>query len=433
MNIMNENTPFVSNNEGTELNQSLRRHQHLPRYEHQPNTNFQMGGKPLGYQNNTIVDHSQKSHYRQSNDRISRSRKSSDNHSSKGQNNKHPNRQITDDGTDKNVNIQSNSIANLTNKSSTPKGTTQINSQIITPTKSNSNASSPNRSIDDATSSATEVFQDEINTNIRKASSKINLFKTNLLSRKRKHQSSGLQSSPLQMSSSTVYSSPPEEKQVSKYKIFKDQYPTQFYQHNSNSDDDISLMPTLAIGFENSFKNRRKNRENDLRITDEGYYFQEVNYGDSDEETDKDIQIENGHIEGDIDVSSDYIILDNFKEGTSAIPQEFARQDNFNPSLNFNTPYINIYPSTDLPIGKTLDSKNFQFSPNTVETIEEDQENLINLLNNIPIISNVFKLIDSSTKLTNTQKAFFKFMIIMGILYEIQAILEIFYELFKFE
>lgn len=62
-----------------------------------------------------------------------------------------------------------------------------------------------------------------------------------------------------------------------------DRYADEVYVHSNNSDDSFELMPTLAMGFENSINKKLKNSE--LRITGEGYFIERIE-GDSDSGSD---------------------------------------------------------------------------------------------------------------------------------------------------
>lgn len=47
------------------------------------------------------------------------------------------------------------------------------------------------------------------------------------------------------------------------------------YHHRQGSDDSLELMPTIAMGYENSFDKRLKRSQGGLRITGDGYYFED--------------------------------------------------------------------------------------------------------------------------------------------------------------
>lgn len=68
-------------------------------------------------------------------------------------------------------------------------------------------------------------------------------------------------------STSSQISNPP------KWQIFqKQQQGKQLFEHTNKSDDSLELMPTIAMGYENSL-NKKLQRRGELRITGDGYFF----------------------------------------------------------------------------------------------------------------------------------------------------------------
>ncbi|CAM9021367.1 unnamed protein product [Wickerhamomyces anomalus] len=83
-----------------------------------------------------------------------------------------------------------------------------------------------------------------------------------------------IHSSPAQ-----VFENPPSN-QSSKWQILKHNE-KQIYEHTNKSDDSLELMPTIAMGYENSINKKLQRHHGELRITGDGYFF-DHGYDDND-------------------------------------------------------------------------------------------------------------------------------------------------------
>ncbi|KAH3686834.1 hypothetical protein WICPIJ_002201 [Wickerhamomyces pijperi] len=201
----------------------------------------------------------------------------------------------------------------------------------------------------------------------------------------------------------------------------------------TEDDDNISLMPTLAIGFENSLANydfqnqpqpkynndqlmtpkkpqpqRRKRKE--LRITDEGYYFAYESTPDpSNAEVGKTVQQEeveeaeaNMYLQ---EHNRHYLSKDQIRHTSSSYPS----------------------PPTS-PMEAQYEPQELYNNHNNVDVEAAD---LTTLLSHIPIISQANQIIDVFN-ISQGNKVLIKGLVILFVLYEIQKVLEIISELFKF-
>lgn len=72
-----------------------------------------------------------------------------------------------------------------------------------------------------------------------------------------------------------------------------DYTPSPLYSHRNGSDDALELMPTIAMGYENSLDKQMRNMPNagELRITGNGYYFRPEEV-ESDDDTESDTKMD---------------------------------------------------------------------------------------------------------------------------------------------
>jgi len=85
-----------------------------------------------------------------------------------------------------------------------------------------------------------------------------------------------------------IHSSPdqvfvnPQPQSTPIWQRFKTNSNNQLYEHTNKSDDSLELMPTLAMGYENSINKKLQQKRGELRITSDGYFFDQGYNSDND-------------------------------------------------------------------------------------------------------------------------------------------------------
>lgn len=276
------------------------------------------------------------------------------------------------------------------------------------------------------------------------------------------------------------------------------------YRHRQDSTDSLELMPTIAIGYENSMDKQLRRSAGELRITGTGYYFEAAP-----EEADEDIY-DTTRYEKRQRYVSDQLYEPEFDDRRRAIPvlptedheQSYghigpptdsnphgeiseqvpteehiaypveseperpelspieitnrttnqrdkrpkllkrlfkSRNRSKRPILEFQHPQLVVDQDIPSPVQETeveeSDLRDAMTEPTRQATATEssaeatgqddlDHPPLVDLLSNIPVVSQVFQQIDESDSLSPTQKLVIKLVLIVLFLYEVQSIIE---------
>jgi hypothetical protein len=245
------------------------------------------------------------------------------------------------------------------------------------------------------------------------------------------------------------------------------------YTHKQGSDDSLALMPTLAMGYENSLDKQLKKSAGELRITGDGYYFERVpddednlDYTDESQVMSSDniepLQRENKRQQESMDNTGS-------NNAEQLTPESYEHQGPH--SVARDTPYasdifighLETVPDRRIVEPEVRKSGIFKkmfrsdkrsrkkdriapiVEPSRITTIEVDREQevqedisealdwgpqleehatFVDVLNSIPVVSQIFNQIDESESLSENAKLLIKILLIVWILYEVQTLLE---------
>lgn len=262
-----------------------------------------------------------------------------------------------------------------------------------------------------------------------------------------------------------------------KSKIRLKQQSSVMYQHRQGSDDSLELMPTLAIGYENSMDKRLKKNNGELRITSDGYYFEQ--FEDEDDEVDvygdydgSEEQLEEPVLESESpvvraepakDVPTGYIAEPVMTSAPypSALPLEKLEIPKVRGSPKRQKLFKKIFRSRDkvrnraeVPQAYEIPSDHLEQAQQAQQHIQHTQQaqhhiqntqqeqhiqhtehianadllpehaSFVDLVNSIPVVSQVFTMIDESDALSVQAKLLLKLLLIVWMLYEVQCLVE---------
>jgi hypothetical protein len=245
------------------------------------------------------------------------------------------------------------------------------------------------------------------------------------------------------------------------------------YTHKQGSDDSLALMPTLAVGYENSLDKQLKKNAGELRITGDGYYFERA----PDDEDNPGYTYESQLMSSDSieplerENKRQHESIDNIGSNNAEqlTPESYEHQGPY--CVEGDTPYpsdtfighLETVPDRRIREPEVRKSgifkkmfrsdKRFRKKDRTAQVVEhshittieadrkqEVQEDIsealdlvpqldehatfVDVLNSIPVVSQIFNQIDESESLSENAKLLIKISLIVWILYEVQTLME---------